>query len=66
VEGAVYEVQWFADAAMTQMVGSQTVTKSELEIESLARGNQYWIRVRAVRAGKTGPWLDEATKVANI
>jgi predicted phage tail protein len=49
-----------------QMVGSQTVTKSELEIEGLARGNQYWIRVRAVRAGKIGPWSDEATRVANI
>jgi len=36
------------------MVGSRTVTKSELEFESLARGNQYWIRVRAVRAGKIG------------
>jgi hypothetical protein len=29
-------------------------------------GRQYWIRVRAVRAGHPGPWSDQATRVANI
>ncbi len=66
VEGAVYEVQWFTDSAMTQSVGSVTVTESEVEIPGLQAGQQYWIRVRAVRAGQYGPWSDPATRVANI
>ncbi|MCX7050256.1 MAG: fibronectin type III domain-containing protein [Candidatus Sumerlaeota bacterium] len=66
VEGAVYELQWFSDAALTQMVGSATVTNSEYEIPGLTKGNQYWFRVRAVRASLVGPWSDQATRVANI
>ena len=66
VEGAVYEIQWFSDAPLTQMVGSATVTASELEVQGLVRGNQYWFRVRAVRASQPGPWSDQATRVANI
>ena len=66
VEGAIYEIQWFSDAALTQMVGSATVTASEMEVQGLERGNQYWFRVRAVRASETGPWSDQATRVANI
>lgn len=66
VSGAVYEVQWFSDAALTQMVGSATVTLSEVEIPGLTRGQQYWFRVRAVRASLFGAWSDQATRVANI
>jgi len=66
VERAVYEVQWFSDSNMTQMLGSATVTSSETEIQGLERGKQYWFRVRAVRAGQEGPWSDQATRVANI
>ena len=66
VEGAVYEIQWFSDAPLTQMIGSATVTASELEVQGLVRGNQYWFRVRAVRASQPGPWSDQATRVANI
>jgi hypothetical protein len=66
VDGAVYEVQWFSDAPLTVMVGSATVTVSEIEIPGLTKGQQYWFRVRAVRAGQAGPWSDQATRVANI
>ena len=55
VEGAVYEVQWFADAALTQLVGNQTVSNSEVEFAGLARGVQYWVRVRAVCNDKSCP-----------
>ena len=63
---AVYEVQWFTDADMTLMAGSATATKSEIEVEGLERGKAYWFRVRAVRGSKTGPWSDQATRVASI
>mgnify|MGYP000937837823 CR=1 FL=1 len=66
VDAAAYEVQWFSDAPLTQLVGSATVTNSEIEIPGLTRGNQYWIRVRAVRAGQPGPWSDQATRIAGI
>jgi hypothetical protein len=65
-DSAAYEVQWFSDAPLTQMVGSATVTSRDYEITGLTRGQQYWIRVRAVRAGQVGPWSDQATRVANI
>ena len=64
--GAVYEVQWFTDATLAQMVGSATVTSSEMEVQGLEAGTQYWFRVRAVRGGNAGPWSDQATRVANI
>jgi hypothetical protein len=63
---AVYEVQWFLDASMTDMVGSATATKSEVVVEGLVRGKEYWFRIRAVRGSKTGPWSDQATRVASI
>jgi len=66
VEGAAYEIQWFTDAPLTQMIGSATVTASELEVQGLQQGQQYWFRVRAVRASNAGPWSDQATRVANI
>jgi len=66
VDGAVYEVQWFSDAPLTVLVNSATVTESQIEITGLERGKQYWVRVRAVRAGQQGPWSDQATRVANI
>jgi len=66
VEGAVYEIQWFTDAPLTQTIGSATVTASELEVQGLQQGQQYWFRVRAVRASNPGPWSDQATRVANI
>jgi len=42
---------------------SATVTNSEMDIQGLERGKQYWFRVRA---GKISPWSDQATRVANI
>ena len=66
VEQAAYEVQWFLDAALTQTIGSTTVTRSELEIHGLEQGKQYWIRVRAVRASEEGKWSDPATRIANL
>jgi len=61
-------------AALTQMIGSATVTASELEVQGLQQGQQSgdflsrltWFRVRAVRASTPGPWSDQATRVANI
>lgn len=42
------------------------VPESQIEITGLERGKQYWVPVRAVRAGQQGPWSDQATRVANI
>ena len=66
IEGAVYEIQWFTDADLKQMAGSATVTSSEMEVQDLERGKQYHFRIRAVRGGHTGPWSDQATRMANI
>ena len=63
---AVYEVQWFLDADLTQMAGSTTVTVSKIEIGDLEPGTQYWFRVRAVRGSKTGPWSEPVTRFANV
>ena len=41
VDGAVFEVQWFSDVPLTQMVGNATVTPSEIEISGLTRDSQY-------------------------
>ena len=57
---------WFGDVSVTLMVGNATVTNSEMEIQGLDRGNQYWFLVRAVRAGKVGPWSDQGIRVVNI
>jgi hypothetical protein len=48
------------------LVGSCTVTESQIEITGLERGKQYWVRVGAVRAGQQGPWSDRAIRVAII
>lgn len=66
VEGAIYEAEWFTDAALVAPVGHKTATASEVIIDGLAKGTQYWIRIRAIRAGKPGPWSDPATRVANV
>lgn len=65
-ENAAYEIQWFTDAAMTVLVGSATSTASEYVITGLQKATQYWLRVRAVRAGQHGPWSDPATRVAGV
>ena len=46
-DGAMYKIQWFGDAPLTLMVGSATVTNSEMEIQGHERGKQYWFRVHA-------------------
>jgi len=66
IEGATYEVKWYSNATMTQLVGSATATASEYLISGLTPGQQYWMIVRAVRASTQGPWSDPATRVANV
>lgn len=66
VESASYQAQWFTDSALTAQVGDITVTASEFTATGLTAGQQYWFRIRAVRAGVSGPWSDPATRVANI
>lgn len=63
---AVYEVQWFSDAAMGQLMGSAVSTRSELLIAGLSPGVQIWVRVRALRGKKQGDWSDPATRIANV
>jgi len=63
---AVYEVQWFGDADMTQMIGSAKDSFWEIDIPDLERGRQYWFRVRAVRGGQEGLWSEQATRVVGI
>jgi len=63
-----YEFEWFTSSAMTPAtkVGNKTTTKSRFTILGLTAGVQYWVRVRAVRADRSGPWSDPATRVANV
>ncbi len=50
MRSAVYEIQWFSDAPLTQMVGSATVTASEMEIQGLERGKTILVpRTRRTR-----------------
>ncbi len=63
---AAYQVEWYTDSAMTQQIGNAAVSESEYEIAGLIAGQQYWIRVRAIRGSEFGPWSDPATRVANI
>ena len=66
IVGASYEIKWFSNAPMTQLVGSATSTASEYVISGLTPGQQYWMSVRPVRGSETGPWSDPATRVANV
>ncbi len=66
IVGASYEIKWFSNATMTQLVGSATSTASEYVISGLTPGQQYWMIVRPVRGSETGPWTDPATRVANV
>ena len=61
--GAVYKIQWFNDAPLTQMIGSATVTSSEMEVQDLERGKQYRIRIRGEQECL---WSEQATRVAGI
>jgi len=66
IEGAVYEIEWSTDANFGTITGTKTATASEGTADGLTMGTQYWIRVRADRAGEFGPWSDPATRVANV
>ena len=66
IEGATYEVQWFTDSALTQMVGSAVSTRSDFTITGLTSGTQYWMHVRPQRGGQTAAWSDPATRVAPV
>lgn len=61
-----YQVEWFADSALTQKIGNATSTQSQFTITGLTIGSQYWIRVRGVRGTENGPWSDVATRVACV
>ncbi len=66
IAGATYEVKWFADYKLNMLVGSDTVTRSELTVYGLTSGSQYWLVVRPVRGGQYGAWSDAATRVACV
>lgn len=66
IKGASYQAEWFADPALTELVGNIALTDSKLTATGLTTGKQYWFRVRAVKGGKAGPWSDAASRVANI
>lgn len=61
-----YQVEWYADSALTQLVGTATASASEYTIGGLTTGSQYWMRVRGVRGADNGPWSDIATRVACV
>ena len=66
IDGASYEIKWYSNGTLTQLVGSATSTASEYMISGLTPGQQYWMIVRPVRASEQGPWSDPATRVANV
>lgn len=66
IENASYEIQWFTESALTNLVGSAISTQSEFTITGLAAGTQYWMVVRPARGGQFGPWSDPATRVAPV
>ena len=63
---AAYQLEWYADAALTQPVGAIAVSLSHFEIPGLTAGQQYWIQVRAVRGDEFGQWSDPMSRVANL
>ncbi len=63
---AAYQVEWYTDSALTQQIGNAAVSESEYEIAGLTAGQQYWIRVRAIRGNEAGQWSDPATSIANV
>ena len=63
---AAYQIEWFTDGALTQLIGESAVTESKFTITGLESGQQYWVRVRAIGGTDGGPWSDPATRVANI
>jgi hypothetical protein len=66
-EGAgAYQVEVYTDSALTQIIHSASVTNSEYTVKGLVQGQQYWIRVCAVRGNEQGPWSDIATEVAGL
>lgn len=64
IKRASYEIQWFTDSALTNMVGSAVSTQSEFTITGLTAGTQYWMVVRPIRGSAFGPWSDPATRIA--
>lgn len=63
---AAYQIEWYSDSALTQQIGNAAVSESEYEIAGLTAGQQYWVRVRAIRGNEFGAWSDPATRVANV
>ena len=63
---AAYQIEWYTDSALTQQVGNAAISASEYEIAGLIAGQQYWIRVRAIRGNEAGQWSDPATSIANV
>lgn len=54
VDAAVYEVQWFGDVPLTLMVGSATVTNSEMD--RLASNTASSGRIAGGRRSLRGGW----------
>ena len=66
VPRATYEVQWFADEFLAQLMGALASTRRTALVPALAPGAQIWLRVRALRGGKYGEWSETATRIANV
>ncbi|MFY9234774.1 MAG: fibronectin type III domain-containing protein [Fimbriimonadaceae bacterium] len=64
IEGASYEVRWYSDSALTELVGTATSTQSEFIVSGLTPGTQYWMTVTPHRGGQQGTVSDPATRVA--
>lgn len=63
---AAYDIQWFADMAMTQPLGGLGSTRAQLLIPGLEPGMQVWVRVRGHRGKRMGEWSAPATRIANV
>lgn len=66
IDGCTYEVRWFTDDALKETVGMGVSTRSEYIVSGLTPGTQYWITIRPLRGGRSGPVSDPATRVAPV
>lgn len=67
-EGATYELEWFTNSDMkpANRAGGTVSTTSRAMAPGLTPGQQYWVRVRAIRGSQKSGWSDPGTRIAGL
>ena len=56
IKGACYQVEWFADELLKELVGNAALTDCTLQVNNLTPGKKYYFQVRPIRGKEQGPW----------